>query len=169
MVATWTVLIGGEESAREVSPWESSSQRLWTFLVPGLEPQEERASEGIRGASQSDRERGEEKRRGGDGDGVLDMMVRLGLGFGFLKNRRRGFGTKGKWTGGILRWWWGLEERIRRRERDARNRSGKGEVMIGNGGGEGGEGGDMLLFFRSSSPIPSMKTGKVLRGQAARN
>lgn len=56
MVATCTVLMGGVESANEVSPWESSSQRLWTFLVPGLDPQEEKASDGRRGASQSDRD-----------------------------------------------------------------------------------------------------------------
>lgn len=39
----------------DVSPSESSSQRLWTFLVPGLTPHEANESEGNRGLSQSER------------------------------------------------------------------------------------------------------------------
>lgn len=50
--------IGGVESAREVSPSASSSQRLWTFLVPGLTPQEAKESEGNLGLSHSERDCG---------------------------------------------------------------------------------------------------------------
>lgn len=66
-MTTWTVRTGGVESASEVSPSASSSQRLWTFLVPGLTPQEAKESEGTRGLSQSERDCGEAKewRRGG--------------------------------------------------------------------------------------------------------
>ncbi|KAK3445714.1 hypothetical protein EUGRSUZ_A01403 [Eucalyptus grandis] len=59
---TLTVRIGGTESASEVSPSEISSQRLWTFLVPGLTPQEAKESEGSRGLSQSERDCGVAKR-----------------------------------------------------------------------------------------------------------
>jgi hypothetical protein len=46
------------ESAIEVSPSANSSQRLWTFLVPGLTPQEANESEGKRGLSHSERDCG---------------------------------------------------------------------------------------------------------------
>jgi hypothetical protein len=46
------------ESASEVSPSASSSQRLWTFLVPGLTPQAANESEGKRGFSHSERDWG---------------------------------------------------------------------------------------------------------------
>ena len=59
-MTTRTVRIGGMESASEVSPSESSSQRLWTFLVPGLTPQEAKESEGRRCLSQSVRDCGDE-------------------------------------------------------------------------------------------------------------
>lgn len=61
-VTTLTVRIGGVESARKVSPSDSSSHRLWTFLVPGFTPQEANESEGNRGLSHSDRDCGVAKR-----------------------------------------------------------------------------------------------------------
>lgn len=82
-VTTLTVRVGGTASAREVSPSASSSQRLWTFLVPGLTPQEANESEGRRGLSQSVRDCGDENWTMGLGlEG--DVMV------GVLR-KRRGF------------------------------------------------------------------------------
>lgn len=46
---------------REVSPRESSSQRLWTVFVPGLMPHEAKDSAGRRGRSHSESDSGEEK------------------------------------------------------------------------------------------------------------
>ncbi|KAG2390367.1 uncharacterized protein HKW66_Vig0222270 [Vigna angularis] len=57
----WTVRIGGLESVREVSPWESLSQRLCTFLVSGLTLNEAKDSEERRGLSQSERDWGDAK------------------------------------------------------------------------------------------------------------
>nr|GMD49517.1 hypothetical protein VIGAN_02168500 [Ipomoea batatas] len=86
---TSTVRIGGVESANEVSPSEISSQRLLTFLVPGLTPQEAKESEGNRGLSQSERDCGV-------GKGRLGFLSRFDEGMdmvGILRNLR---GLRGK-------------------------------------------------------------------------
>ncbi|BAT78925.1 hypothetical protein VIGAN_02168500 [Vigna angularis var. angularis] len=127
---TWTVRTGGVESAREVSPWESSSQRLCTFLVPGLTPHEAKDSEGRRGLSQSERDCGDAKlwRRGGrvlravavflEGVAVRDMAGNL--------RKRRGKGQRVEAT-------LGLEEETRKQtDRAVRRRSGReGRVVSG--------------------------------------
>lgn len=80
-VTTLTKRTGGEESSREVSPSESSSQRLWTFLVPGLTPHEAKESEGNRVRSQSESVWGVEAKGGCLGFVGRDMV-------GNLKGRR---------------------------------------------------------------------------------
>ena len=82
-VTTRTVRIGGMESASEVSPSESSSQRLWTFLVPGLTPQEAKESEGRRCLSQSVRDCGDE-------NWVMGLGFEGEIMVGVLR-KRRGF------------------------------------------------------------------------------
>lgn len=54
---------------------------------------------------------------------------------------------KGRWTGGNLRWWWGLEEMIRRSAREAMKRSGTGDEIVKRNGGLG----DIGFFSLSST------------------
>lgn len=114
-VTTLTVRSGGKESTRDVSPSESSSQRLWTFLVPGFTPQVANESEGNRGLSQSER-------ACGDAKGTLEWNM-----VGILR-KRRGFEGKGRNFGRKV--WLALgEEKRKRREIAVRNMSGR--VAVG--------------------------------------
>lgn len=108
-VATLTVRIGGVESAREVSPSESSSQRLWTFLVPGLTPHEAKESGGSRGLSHSERDCGVAKRR----------WRGLGLGWDMVEILRNLRGFKGQVKNGIFRV---LEEDEEEREEEEKRK-----------------------------------------------
>ncbi|KAK8587275.1 hypothetical protein V6N13_086269 [Hibiscus sabdariffa] len=119
---TLTVRSGGDESRSDVSPWESSSQRLWTFLVPGLTPHEAKDWEGNRGLSQSERACGVAK------------AVLLGLGQdmdGILRNRR-GFEWKRYKGRNFIREVLGLVEDTRKM-REIAVRKMWGRVAVGFG------------------------------------
>ena len=81
----------------EVSPDESSSQRLCTVFVPALMPQEAYDSEGRRGRSQSERDSGEENERlVGELTGVeivvfprILLIGEVGFGRKLLNRKRR--------------------------------------------------------------------------------
>lgn len=119
---TLTVRIGGVASASDVSPSESSSQRLWTFLVPGMTPQEAKESEGIRGLSQSERACGELK----------GWFLRLGLlgrwddMIRFLINRRGFFGRE---RVGMDLQEEEEEEKRKRKDRAVKKKSGRDEDL----------------------------------------
>lgn len=130
--------IGGVESANKVSPSEISSQRLLTFLVPGLTPQEAKESEGKRGFSQSERDCGV-------GKGILGFLRRFEEGkdmVGILRNLR---GLRGKEMMGESFWRMvlaGLEgERRMKTERAVKMKSGRKAGFLVRwccGGADGG-------------------------------
>ncbi|KAG2376844.1 3-ketoacyl-CoA synthase [Vigna angularis] len=117
----------GVEPAKEVSPWESSSQRLCTFLVPDLTSHEAKDSEGRRGLSPSERDWGDAKlwRRGGR---VLRAVVVVVFLEGVAVRDMAGNLRKGQWVEAML----GLEEETRKQtNRTVRRRSGREGMVVG--------------------------------------